>query len=107
MKGGDGTLESLGEELHKYLREAGGKLEKEEEAHKEPGMLTGISEPFTSILKGFKEVFGAFKPERKAGQTKLSYWEATQEKEAAGGMLRAQVYLVYDIFKKGHGMLSP
>lgn len=102
------SVESLGDELKKYLKEAGELEGKKEEAKKEAGMTEGIFEPFVNIFKGFGEVFGGLVPEKKfsAGGKKLTQFELEQEKNAAKGIVTANVYTLYDVFKKAHGMLS-
>ncbi len=107
IKSVEESVESLGDELKKYLEEAGelsGK-KKLDKKKKEAGMTEGILEPFVGIFKGFGELFGGLAPEKKVGGKKLSEFEAEQEKAAAEAV-SDHVFTVYDVFKKAHGMMS-
>ncbi|MBU4501542.1 MAG: hypothetical protein KKA79_03045, partial [Nanoarchaeota archaeon] len=103
------SVEALGDDMKKYLEEAGefAKTGKEKKK-KEKGMTEGILEPFTAIISGFKDILGGLKgigPEKKVGGKKLSELESDQEMAAAKAV-SAHVYVVYDVFKKSNGMLS-
>ncbi len=107
IKSVEESVESLGEELFKYLKEAGeleGKTD-EKKKKKGHGMATGMLEPFVGVFKGFGEIFGGIGPEKKVGGKKLSELESEQEKAAADAV-KANVFLLYDVFKKAHGMMS-
>lgn len=104
----DASLESLGDELKKYLIESGevtagqlGEKPKEEKKF----YLKDVAEPFTNIFKGLNEMFGGLKWAPEDKEKKSSYYEQEQEKEAAG-VVKVQVYTLYDVYKKTHGMLS-
>lgn len=102
----DASVESLGEELKKYLEEAGELKEKTaEKKERKTGMTEGILEPFVAIFKGFGELFSGLGPEKKVGGKKLREWERDQEQAAASAVAK-NVYTLYDVFKKAHGMLS-
>ncbi|MBI4739819.1 hypothetical protein HY772_09890 [Candidatus Woesearchaeota archaeon] len=110
------AIEALGDELKKYLREAGEKLpediKKEEEERrvaekkakeKPPGAL----EPFVALFGGFKEIFtalapgigGRYKPEKTA-------WELKREAGAAVGLANNVIWQTYKNFKKSRGLVS-
>ncbi|MBI5398441.1 hypothetical protein HZB03_03165 [Candidatus Woesearchaeota archaeon] len=110
------AIEALGDELKKYLREAGEKLpediKKEEEEkriaekkakEKPPGAL----EPFVAVFSGFKEIFtsiapgigGRYKPEK-------TEWELKREAGAAAGLANNVMWQTYKNFKKSRGIVS-
>lgn len=95
------SLASIGEELTNYLEEAGETVEKKEEGKKEePVSLGGIFSPFGALFKSGD----AFKGGKKKGS--LNSKEAVEKREAAK-VAGTYVYMLYDVFKKTHGMLSP
>ena len=103
----EASVESLGDELQKYLKEAGELSGKKEVEENKDNMAEGMLEPFVGIFKGFGEIFGGLAPERKKGkEDKMTDFELEREKGAAVGMVKAHVYTLYDVFKKAHGMLS-
>ncbi|MBL7101116.1 MAG: hypothetical protein ISS23_04135 [Nanoarchaeota archaeon] len=103
----EASVESLGEELQKYLKEAGELDGKKEEKKVERGMAEGALEPFTAIFKGFGDLFGGLVPrKKKGGFKKMSDFELEQEKAAATASVKTNVFILYDVFKKAHGMLS-
>lgn len=106
LKSVDASLESLGDELKKYLIESGEVTP--EQLGQKPDVKTAylkeMINPFASILKGFNEIFGGLKWEA-GGKGKLSYFEREQE-EAAAKVVTEHVYTLYDVYKKTHGMLS-
>lgn len=102
------SVESLGDELKKYLKEAGeldANPEDKKKKKKGPSIIEGVFEPFEGVFKGFGEIFGSLVPERKEHGKKMSEWEMEQENEAAKAV-SAHVYTLYDVFKKAHGMMS-
>ena len=64
-----------------------------------------IFTPFTSILKGFKEPFAKGKKDDKG--FKVSKKILKTEVGTAEDLAKNLSFVVYDIFKKAHGMLSP
>jgi len=93
------SLNAIGDELEKYLKEAGeGKEEEKKEQKKQGGLLT----PFTSVFKGTKSIFSHEDQKKPVSKKRESIEKKTAEKIAA-----AHVYILYDIFKKTHGMLAP
>lgn len=95
------SLEAIYDDMKGYLDELE-KKEKEEPKKEEEGFF----EPFKGILDGFKEIF-TFKEEKKEGEEEkeLTGYEKELEKKAAEGV-KAHTYLLYDVYKKVHGMLS-
>ncbi|MBM3199370.1 hypothetical protein FJZ53_00415 [Candidatus Woesearchaeota archaeon] len=103
------SVESLGDELKKYLEEAGEKLGKDKtgKAKKPQGMAAGMLEPFVSVFKGFGEIFGGMVPKGKGEpEKKMTPFEIEQEKDAAKSVVKANVFTLYDVFKKAHGLMS-
>ncbi|MBI2499145.1 hypothetical protein HYV88_02790 [Candidatus Woesearchaeota archaeon] len=99
----EGSLSSLGEELDKYLKEAGEEIKSKEK--EKPKQIEGLFSPFINIFKGIGEIFSFKKSskEKKPMSKKLEQ----REKSAASGLAKARSFILYDIFKKGHGMLAP
>jgi len=92
----EGSLKALGDELTKYLKEAG-ELEEKKETKKE---TQGILSPFGSIFKGIKEIFSK-------EESEVSKKTSSLEKEEAENQAKTISYVIYDVFKKTHGMLAP
>ncbi|MBR9692559.1 hypothetical protein GOV07_01365 [Candidatus Woesearchaeota archaeon] len=117
------AMEALGEELEKYLAEAGepkykDKIEKEEAEREEqlkkqkiPGPFSGLAEPFSALGSGFSEMFGfsgagsMLSLGMKKGKEKKYGFPPTL---ATGGKLsgnhKAQLVQCMKNFKKAHGM---
>ncbi|MEK6923056.1 MAG: hypothetical protein AABX08_04615 [Nanoarchaeota archaeon] len=94
----EGSLSAIGEELQKYLEQAG-EIQKEKKQEKKES--EGFLSPFSSIFKGIKEIFSK-------GESKDQYKKPRSgEKAAAQGQAKMYAFLIYDIYKKAHGMLSP
>jgi len=117
------SMDALGDELEKYLAEAGSpkyadkvaaqKAAEEKLAKKGgPGHYTGMLEPFTGLKDGFSEMFsfggsgsmfdfgmGKEKPKE------FGFYEASPVGKM-GNSLKGQLYQVMKNFKKARGMLS-
>jgi len=106
------AMESLKEELDKYLEEAGEQsvIEAKEEAeYAKMKASEGILTPFTSIFKGFGDMFGALVPKpakKKIGEETITSQEAASEAGAAKGAAAANAWQMYNTFKKVHGMYT-
>ncbi len=108
------TLESLGDDLKKYLEESGEIFKKEEPKKEEKRRSPSIFEPFTSIAKGFGEMGSAFIPEgiltrvenRGKPTKEMEDYEFDQELSGAEGSFVAVFYNIYKNLKKSHGYLS-
>lgn len=109
LKSVDASLEALGDELKKYLIESGevtpeqvGKKSEEKKTIYVKDLVT----PFSSVFQGFSELFGGLKWDSSSSKKrKLSYYEREQESDAAK-VVSNDVYTLYDVYKKTHGMLS-
>ncbi len=98
----EASMMSLGDELKRYLEEAGEKFD-EEKKEKEPEKDTMLS-PFIGIFKGFKELIpkrGKKEETKKEEKSKFISQEGSQAK----GVNR-DLFVLYHIYKKAHGMLS-
>ncbi len=102
------ALESLGDELMRYLKEAGEDFEERREPVKIEAKRAG---PFLSVFQGFGELFGSFAQKKevsskakKPTQTELMR-DAIDRKTAEDGAKKA-LWATYNNFKKNHDMLS-
>ncbi|MFH1649290.1 MAG: hypothetical protein ABIA93_01955 [Candidatus Woesearchaeota archaeon] len=99
------AMEALGDELNKYLEEAGEKIEKKAEPEKPKQAPQGsIIEPFVEVFKGFGEIFTSVTG-TKEKKTNVFVLNA-KAKDAAGESARFYMYSTYKNYKKSHGMLS-
>tara|TARA_Y100000310_G_scaffold345527_1_gene466017 strand:+ start:11661 stop:13073 length:1413 start_codon:yes stop_codon:yes gene_type:complete len=103
------AMESLGDELMRYLKESGeefGEKKKEETMKKNSSLLS----PYTSVFKGFAEMFGAGQKVKKAPRpkkpTKTSIMKRSLEKRRIEGLAKGAAWTIYHHFKKHHGMLN-
>ncbi|MBI2672415.1 hypothetical protein HYX16_05765 [Candidatus Woesearchaeota archaeon] len=73
------------------------------ENKKQEGILT----PFIGIFKGFQEILNISgkKPEEK--ELPLNKIEEESEKGVAKGEAESMAYILYDVYKKAHGLLNP
>lgn len=103
LKSIDESVEAIGDELKKYIEEAQGP--KPEPVKKEEKLKAkDIFEPFTSIFDGFKDLFSGFKIETSSKEKMESRKE--DEEQVAKGSVGSDVFVLYDVYKKAHGMLS-
>ena len=100
-----GSLSSLGEELDKYLVEAGENINIEKKEKEKP--QEGLLSPFINIFKGIKEIVTLKKAPSKKGEEVLSKRKEQVEMDEAKKIAAGTSFVLYDIFKKGHGMLAP
>ncbi|MFA6888444.1 MAG: hypothetical protein WC254_03030 [Candidatus Woesearchaeota archaeon] len=106
------ALEALGDELERYLQEAGdetpfsGTKKKEE---KTVGKVQSTADPFVSIVKGFGEIFKplSFGLGEKATKEKPVANEQVLDNESkiAGKVASDACYQIYKEFKKKNGMV--
>jgi hypothetical protein len=109
------AIDALGDELRNYLREAGEKfpedIKKEEKAKraekKRLEQMKGAADPFISVLRGFKEIFGALLPTIKRKEKgKPSPWALGKERAKATSAMRVPLWNCYKNFKKAHKMIT-
>ncbi len=102
------AMESLGDELERYLREAGEdiKFKKQDEEPKKP-KGPSLLEPFSAVGKGFGDIGKLFikSPLSAFKSDSLSHAEE-QEKKLAAGSSKAAIWQTYKNFKKMVRMLA-
>ncbi len=106
------ALESLGDELERYLQEAGeqkpftGTKKKDEKKTQKPSVIT---DPFVSVVKGFGEIIKplSFGIGGKAHKEKsaINPQILNNEKKLAGKVASDGCYQIYKEFKKKNGMV--
>ena len=102
------AMESLGDELMRYLKEAGEEFEEKKEAPKAAHKTSG---PFASVFSGFAEIFTSFntKKEVKEAKKKTSQTEIMKlaiARKNAEENLKKVMWNTYHHFKKQHDMLN-
>ena len=102
------AMEALGDELMRYLEESGEEFgPKKQEAEKKSSSLIS---PYTSIFKGFGELFGIAQKAKKAPmQKKPSKDDAFKlilEKRQVSAAAKDAAWSIYHHFKKHHSMLN-
>ena len=111
------AMDALGDELEKYLWEAGEKEFEEKRKEKEAaekkkkkafdqGMAVGMFDPFFSVFRGFWEIFTMFIPVSGGGGKKGDKNKVKGDPKDASKSASGEMYQVYKNYKKGHGMLS-
>ncbi len=106
----DETMASIGDDLKKYLMEAGEKFpESENNKDKVPKPEPG---PFTALFHGLSDMF-SFMKIKKPSKTFFGFKDVKQakaleeEKKKAEKFATAQAWVLYDVFKKTNGMFAP
>ncbi len=104
------AMDSLGDELNRYIKEeeksAG--LVKEEKKEAKPSSVNNYSNPFSDIIGGFAELFGSLiKPngppvKKEKVLTKDQLKKIEDSKKGALGTASALAWTTYKIFKKAH-----
>lgn len=102
------AMEALGDELMRYLKEAGEEFEEKKEMPKAPQKRTG---PFLSVFEGFAELFTSFKMAKELKQAKKKPTQTDMMKEAisrrnAEESAKKIMWVTYHHFKKQHDMLN-
>ena len=100
------ALEALGDELMRYLKEAGEEFEEKKESPKEKYKQSGT---FLSVFQGFAELFTSFNAKKTSRPKKVSQTDlmkdALARKEAADKVKKV-MWTTYHHFKKHHDMLN-
>ena len=100
------AMDSMGEDLKKYLEEA--KEAKNKETKQEKPKGESMLDPFVDIAKGFGEMASAFFPSKGAANAKkqelsaLDLPKTDKERKNAEDHARQRLWLHYKIFKKVH-----
>ena len=102
------ALEALGDELMRYLKEAGEEFEEKKELPKAPPKRTG---PFMSVFAGFAELFTSFKMNKPLKQARKKPTQTDELKLAiakknAADVVKKVMWNTYHHFKKQHDMLN-
>jgi|TARA_B100001971_G_scaffold214075_1_gene249648 hypothetical protein len=101
------AMESLGDELMRYLREAGEEIGPKTENKEEK--KSSVLSPYTSVFKGFSELFGAAqkaKTARPKRPSKNELFKLSIQRRAAAAGAKSATWAIYHHFKKHHGMLN-
>ena len=98
------AMNAMGDELKKYLREAGEKFfdDKPAEKQKQPSGF----EPFTSVFKGFGELAGAIFPKKSSQGGGADTFKIEQDKEKAEEGVRKSMWYCYKNYRKANKMLA-
>lgn len=101
------AMESLGDELMRYLKEAGeefGPKTEEKEAQRPSSFLS----PYTSVFKGFKDLFGPrkVKTARPKKKSKTQLMQESIARDDVAEDAKSRTWTVYHHFKKHHDMLN-
>lgn len=103
------AMESLGDELMRYLKEAGEEFGTKTEKKIEAKRSSFLS-PYTSIFKGFSELFGAAqktkKQERPKKPSKTDVMNLSLARAKAENDAKDATWRIYHHFKKHHKMLN-
>lgn len=102
------ALEALGDELMRYLKEAGEEFEEKKEMPKAPLKRSG---PFVSVLQGFAELFTSFSAKKEVKQankkiTQTDLMKLAVAKSKAEDSVKKVMWNTYHHFKKQHDMLN-
>ncbi|MBW2995416.1 hypothetical protein KY312_03610, partial [Candidatus Woesearchaeota archaeon] len=104
------SLESLGEDLKTYLKEAKEVFPEEKPVEKAAEKTKGVPifEPFLNIFRGFKELgegmFGGISLPK--GKGEVSSWQQKKDFAAAKAKATKEAFLVYWVYKKSHRMIT-
>jgi len=102
------AMESLGDELMRYLKEAGEDLVEKGKGEAKEVKKQSFMSPYTSIFKGFKELFGSGskKQIRPKKPSKTDFLKLELSRKKAEAAVKIQAWTIYHHFKKHHGMLN-
>ena len=101
------AMESLGDELMRYLQEAGEEMEKPAEDNKLAIKTKSLANPYISVFKGFSELFSRKKTEAKKAPTKKTdVFKLGIERKIAADEAKLNMWMIYHDFKKIHNMLN-
>ena len=101
------ALDSLGDELMKYLKEAGEKFKDGAEEEKPAVVNQGFLEPFMGVFGGLKDSFGALIPSKKEKGPKPAkekdLFKGGKVRTAAGKFAKEAVYEGFQRYKQSIG----
>ncbi len=101
------ALDALGDELLRYLEEAGEEFSPKEKelSRRKMQMLS----PYTSVFKGFADIFASFKTKKtdvKLRPTKKDIFKLSMVRSDAMKKAKDSMWGIYHHFKKHHDMLN-
>ncbi len=91
------AMDSMMDEIKKYLKEAGETF-KDEETKKDEAKAEGILSPFKNVLDGIKDIAASF------GIIKEKEGFRKDEAKAAENIVKFKAFILWDVFKKLNGM---
>jgi len=102
------AMEALGDELMRYLEEAGEEIKKKE-SKKE--IKPPTANPLTGAYRGFKDMFTMYKGLKKESSktkrpSKKDLYQLDRVKDEAKKKVKLSMWSIYHHFKKHHGMLN-
>ena len=103
------AMDSMGEDLKKYIEEAKARKNKETKEEKPKQKGESMLDPLIDVAKGFGEMAGALLPKKLTGKAKTSELLAMnlpKERKNAEEHARNRLWLHYKIFKKVHKCIT-
>jgi hypothetical protein len=104
------AMDSLGNSMKDYLREAGEKMDAEEAPKAEKIKQESILSPFFSIFSGLFEILssftGGFDFVKGGGKSKADAYEEENQKEKVADDVRGKLATTFINYKKAHSMLA-
>ena len=101
------AMEALGDELMRYLEEAGEEMENPAEDKKTAIKTKSLADPYVSVFKGFSELFSRKKSKaKKTAPKKADIFQMEITKKTAEDYAKLNMWRAYHHFKKNHGMLN-
>ncbi|MFH1439025.1 MAG: hypothetical protein ABIG89_00535 [Candidatus Woesearchaeota archaeon] len=100
------AMESLGDELEKYLREAGEEIELPKDKHLNIKKPSTIYDPFIAPFRGFFDLFGISATKKKKKEHDLNSAQLEHEKELAKKDATGTLWQIYKNFKKANKCLN-
>lgn len=98
------AMNAMGDELKRYLIEAGEKFS-DDESKKGPAKQPGSLGPFIDVFKGFGELFSAFFPKGEK-KKKADKFKLKQDIGKAEDFMRKNMWYCYKNYRKAHNMMS-
>ncbi|MBI2134504.1 hypothetical protein HYU09_00805 [Candidatus Woesearchaeota archaeon] len=103
------AMEALGDELMRYLKEAGEDMGPKP-AQQAEGKKSSFMSPYSSVFKGFSELFGKAKTPKKQPRpkkpSKTDLMKMSMARTGAEAGAKSYAWTIYHHFKKHHGMLN-
>ena len=103
------AMESLGDELMRYLKEAGEDIGVRQDPKTER-KGSSFASPYSSVFKGFSELFGKAQGPKKHPRpkkpSKTDLMKLSSARSIAEAETKAAAWTIYHHFKKHHGMLN-